>query len=44
MYRNEGVKGFYKGIAPNTLRIAPAAAITFFVYENTMSVLRVAKT
>jgi hypothetical protein len=32
--RNEGVAGFYKGIVPNVLRVAPSAAITFFVYEE----------
>lgn len=31
----EGVKGFYKGIVPNLLRVTPACAITFVVYENT---------
>ncbi len=32
-WRNEGIYGFYKGCIPNTIRVAPAAAITFFTYE-----------
>lgn len=30
----EGVKGFYKGLSPNLLRVVPATMITFVVYEN----------
>ena len=30
----EGVKGFYKGLSPNQLRVVPATMITFVVYEN----------
>jgi solute carrier family 25 folate transporter 32 len=32
-FRQEGVLGFYKGLAPNLIRIAPAAGITFATYE-----------
>lgn len=32
--RNEGWKGFYKGLAPNLLRVTPACCITFVVYEK----------
>ena len=32
--RLEGVKGFYKGLSPNLLRVVPATMITFVVYEN----------
>ena len=32
--KNEGIRGLYKGLAPNLMRIAPSAAITFFTYEN----------
>merc|ERR1719400_1965257 len=28
----EGVKGFYKGLSPNLLRVVPATMITFVVY------------
>jgi solute carrier family 25 (mitochondrial folate transporter), member 32 len=32
-FNQEGVLGFYKGLAPNLIRIAPAAGITFWTYE-----------
>ncbi|KAF8763643.1 Mitochondrial folate transporter/carrier like protein [Argiope bruennichi] len=34
-WRYEGIKGYYKGIVPNMLRVVPATAITFVVYETT---------
>uniref|UniRef100_A0A8D2AIT1 Uncharacterized protein n=1 Tax=Sciurus vulgaris TaxID=55149 RepID=A0A8D2AIT1_SCIVU len=33
-WRKEGIGGFYKGIAPNLIRVTPACCITFVVYEN----------
>ncbi|KAI7869072.1 mitochondrial folate carrier protein Flx1 [Spinellus fusiger] len=30
----EGYNGFYKGLAPNVLRVLPGTCITFLVYEN----------
>ncbi|XP_046438983.1 mitochondrial folate transporter/carrier-like isoform X2 [Daphnia pulex] len=33
-WRHEGVRGFYKGMLPTLLRVTPATAITFVVYEN----------
>ncbi|XP_065063009.1 solute carrier family 25 member 32-like [Rhopilema esculentum] len=38
--RNEGTKGFYKGLTPNLLRVTPACCITFVVYENLMHFLK----
>uniref|UniRef100_UPI0006804D8F mitochondrial folate transporter/carrier n=1 Tax=Ictidomys tridecemlineatus TaxID=43179 RepID=UPI0006804D8F len=32
-WRKEGIGGFYKGIAPNLIRVTPACCITFVVYE-----------
>ncbi|KAF7840212.1 calcium-binding mitochondrial carrier protein SCaMC-2-B-like [Senna tora] len=32
--RNEGFRGFYKGLLPNLLKVVPAASITYLVYEN----------
>jgi solute carrier family 25 folate transporter 32 len=33
-FRYEGIRGFYKGMLPTLLRVTPATAITFVVYEN----------
>lgn len=33
MYAQEGVAGFYKGVAPSLLKAAPAAAVTLCTYE-----------
>ncbi|KAI1499425.1 calcium dependent mitochondrial carrier protein [Biscogniauxia marginata] len=37
--RNEGVRGLYKGLMPNLLKVAPALSITWMVYENTKRIL-----
>ncbi|XP_042905152.1 solute carrier family 25 member 32 [Parasteatoda tepidariorum] len=34
IWKFEGIKGYYKGIVPNLLRVTPATAITFVVYET----------
>ncbi|OWB56811.1 hypothetical protein B5S28_g2725 [[Candida] boidinii] len=34
LIKNEGLKGFYKGIDANLIRVLPATCITFIVYEN----------
>jgi len=34
MWRQEGVRSFYKGITPRVLRVAPGQAIVFAVYER----------
>ncbi|KFM69780.1 Mitochondrial folate transporter/carrier, partial [Stegodyphus mimosarum] len=38
-WRYEGLKGYYKGLVPNLLKVTPATAITFVVYENVAKVL-----
>ncbi len=38
-YRNEGVRGLYKGLTPNLLKVAPALSITWVVYENSKKFL-----
>ncbi|GFU58098.1 hypothetical protein NPIL_295721 [Nephila pilipes] len=38
-WRYEGVKGYYKGIVPNLLKVTPATAITFVVYETSINFL-----
>lgn len=30
----EGITGFYRGILPNVLKVAPAMGVSFFVYEK----------
>lgn len=40
VYRNDGFKGFFRGVGPNVLKVAPSSAITFLIYEETMKVLR----
>ena len=35
VWRHEGIKGFYKGLAPNLLRVMPSTWVTFLVYEKT---------
>ena len=39
VYRHEGALGFYKGVIPNTLKVAPATAITFVAYEQISKLL-----
>ena len=33
-FRDESIRGFYKGLPPSLLRVVPATAITFSVYEH----------
>lgn len=34
MWREEGWRGFYRGIVPGVVRVMPATWVTFLVYEN----------
>ena len=36
----EGYRGFYKGIAVNTIRVVPSSALIFFVYESVARVFK----
>ncbi|XP_024971713.1 calcium-binding mitochondrial carrier protein SCaMC-1-like isoform X2 [Cynara cardunculus var. scolymus] len=38
-YQKEGVRGFYKGLVPNLLKVVPAASITYLVYETMKNTL-----
>jgi len=38
--QKEGFSGFYKGLFPNLLKVAPAASITYLVYEKMKKVLQ----
>lgn len=33
-FKSEGVRGFYKGLLPNMLKVVPSASITYLVYED----------
>lgn len=35
IYDREGITGFYKGMLPNLIKVAPLVAITFVTYEFT---------
>ena len=35
IWRKEGLRGFYKGLGPNLLRVLPSTWVTFLVYEKT---------
>lgn len=39
-FRHEGMRGFYKGMAANAVRILPGTCVTFVVYENCSWALR----
>ncbi len=34
VYRNDGFRGFYRGLLPNYLKIIPAAGVSFLTYEK----------
>ncbi|KAH8816272.1 mitochondrial carrier domain-containing protein [Xylogone sp. PMI_703] len=37
--KNEGMRGLFKGITPNLLKVVPAVSITYVVYENAKKVM-----
>ena len=39
MWRQEGVRSFYKGITPRVLRVAPGQAVVFAVYERVRRIM-----
>lgn len=39
-WRHEGLFGFLRGVVPNALKVAPSAALTFVVYEETLKVMQ----
>ncbi|CAG2106901.1 unnamed protein product [Medioppia subpectinata] len=38
-WRYEGVRGYYKGLLPNLIKVTPACALTFVVYEHSINFL-----
>jgi len=43
MWRQEGVRSFYKGITPRVLRMVPGQAIVFAVYERVRGIIETIK-
>ncbi|KAH9950169.1 mitochondrial FAD carrier protein [Amylocystis lapponica] len=39
-FREEGVRGFYRGLGTNLVRVLPGTCVTFVVYENLAWLLR----
>ena len=39
-WSQEGVKGFYRGLGTNLVRVLPGTCVTFVVYENLAWLLR----
>lgn len=37
--KNEGIRGMYKGLTPNLMKIAPAAGISWYVFEESKRIL-----
>jgi solute carrier family 25 (mitochondrial folate transporter), member 32 len=37
--RHEGPHGFFKGLIPNCLKVAPNASLTFLVYEECLKLM-----
>jgi len=40
MLQNEGIRGFYRGIFINTVKVIPSATIVFLVYEKVQQLLK----
>lgn len=43
LFKQEGVRAFYKGITPRVMRVAPGQAVTFTVYEYLRGKLEASK-
>lgn len=39
IYNEQGLTGFYRGIVPNFMKVAPAVSISYVVYEKTRKIL-----
>ncbi|CAI2374329.1 unnamed protein product [Moneuplotes crassus] len=39
IFRNEGMRGFYKGLSPNLIRIFPSSGVFFMIYEAMLKFL-----
>ncbi|KAI0081449.1 mitochondrial FAD carrier protein [Panus rudis PR-1116 ss-1] len=43
-FKEEGIRGFYRGLGTNLVRVLPGTCVTFVVYENIAWLLRMAAT
>jgi len=41
IWRHEGFRGFYRGLIPNYLKVVPAVATSFFVFEECKKLLNI---
>ncbi len=39
VWHQDGLRGFYRGLGPNLLRVVPSTCVTFLVYENVKGAL-----
>lgn len=39
IYNDQGIRGFYRGIVPNFMKVAPAVSISYVVYERSRRAL-----
>jgi len=40
IWKNEGVRGLYRGLIPNIIKVVPAVSISYVVYEKMKKRLR----
>jgi solute carrier family 25 folate transporter 32 len=40
IWRQDRILGFFRGVVPNALKVAPSSAITFLVYEECLHYLK----
>lgn len=40
IWRKERFVGFFRGVVPNSLKVAPSSALTFLVYEESLKILK----
>ena len=40
VYKKGGIRGFYRGIAPNFMKAIPAISISYVVYEKAKEILK----
>jgi solute carrier family 25 (mitochondrial folate transporter), member 32 len=39
-WKNEGLRGLYRGLVPNAVKVVPNSALTFVIYEETLKLLK----